>query len=244
MLKLCLESLHVEYVLKKKKTAVAVSSLSLEVPKGQFLGILGSSGCGKSSVLKAIAGFFPFDGIIRIDGVDADKIPTSRRSLAYVSQSYDLYSNLTVFDNVAFPLRVARLPLEEINQRVTALAEEMNLTLLLSRKPRQLSLGQLQQVSLARAFIRRASLYLLDEPFSNLDFETKQRLFVFLQRRHEQEMATIILVSHSFFDLKKLCQRVVVLGPRASLLQEGTPEAIESHPASEVVSSLLKEGSL
>ena len=136
----------------------AIKNLSFSLSEGEFAAIIGPSGCGKSTLLKAIGGLFEFDGHIYIDGLDADNIPTKKRNFAYVSQNFDLYPSLTVFDNIAFPLNVMRKRKEEVVAAVTDIADKLNLTDCLTRLPRHLSGGQQQRVSLARALVKRPEI--------------------------------------------------------------------------------------
>ena len=156
------KNLTVTYIDKKKNETVAVRGLSARFDAGTLNVVMGFSGCGKTTLLKAIAGFFAFDGYIYFDGRDADTIPTRKRNLAYVSQDYVLYPSLTVFDNIAFPLKTARLKRDEVTERVKAIAETFGLTDCLTRLPKHLSGGQQQRVAIARAMVKHPNLILIE----------------------------------------------------------------------------------
>lgn len=205
------KSLSFEY--ESKKEAVSVfDNLSLSVNEGEFVVILGSSGCGKSTLLKLVAGLLePRRGEIWINGLNASLLHNKDRNIGYVSQSYTTYPFLSVYENIAFPLKAERIGLKEIEERVNAVAAYFAVAHLLSRRPRQLSEGQKQRVSLARAFVKHPTLYLLDEPFSGLDVKTREDLRSLLMHVHHDERGTFLMVSHDINDAVALGDRIMVL---------------------------------
>ncbi|HEY8394042.1 MAG TPA: ABC transporter ATP-binding protein, partial [Thermaerobacter sp.] len=154
---------RLENVTKRFGTVTAVSELSLDLPSGQLVALLGPSGCGKSTTLYMLAGVLrPTEGAIYFDNVKMNDVPPQRRNVGMVFQSYALYPHMTVFENIAFPLRMQKLPAEEIRRRVHEMAELVQIEQLLDRRPDQLSGGQQQRVALARALVKRPALLLLD----------------------------------------------------------------------------------
>ena len=205
------KGLTVTYIDKKKNETVAVDNLDAVFPSGKFCVVTGVSGCGKSTLLKAIGGLFEFDGHIYIDGLDADNIPTKKRNFAYVSQNFDLYPSLTVFDNIAFPLNVMRKRKEEVVAAVTDIADKLNLTDCLTRLPQHLSGGQQQRVSLARALVKRPDVCLFDEPLSNIDSSLRREIRGYIRSVTSAMGYTCIYVTHDMADITALADIVYVI---------------------------------
>lgn len=222
-----IEHLTVTYIDKKKNETEAIHDLSCTFRPGSFNVVMGFSGCGKTTLLKAIGGFFAFDGYIYIDGTDADTIPTRKRNLAYVSQEYVLYPSLTVFDNIAFPLRTAHKKRDEVTAAVTKIAETFGLTDCLTRLPRYLSGGQQQRAALARALVKRPELLLMDEPLSNIDEKSRAEMRAYLRRAHEEMRNTVVYVTHDYREALELADLIFVMD-EGRLVLSGTPDEIRA----------------
>jgi ABC-type sugar transport system ATPase subunit len=218
-------------------TALAPTSLSIE--NGEFVVIVGPSGCGKSTLLRLIAGLEePSAGRILIGGRDVTHVAPADRGLAMVFQSYALYPHLTVAENIAFPLRIARTPRAETTARVAAVAETLDLTALLSRRPRALSGGQRQRVSIARAIVRAPQVLLLDEPLSNLDTQLRVRMRHEFARLHGQLATTMIYVTHDQLEAMTLANRIVVMSA-GRIEQVGAPLALYERPGTLAVARAI-----
>jgi ABC-type sugar transport system ATPase subunit len=217
----------------------AVRGIDLAIAEGELIVLLGPSGCGKTSTLRMIAGLeLATSGSIRLGGRDVTRLPPSRRDVGMVFQFYALYPHLTVRQNIAFPLRAGGLPAAEIRARVDRVAARVGLTDLLGKYPRQLSGGDQQKVSLARAIVRRPAIYLMDEPLGTLDAD--QRLLMLELIRAEQLSArvTTIYVTHDQEEAMSLGDRIVVMeGGR--IRQAGTPAEIYDRPTDLFVASFV-----
>jgi len=212
---------------------------NLSVEDGEFLVIMGPSGCGKSTLLRLIAGLeTPSSGRIMIDDRDVTDVAAAQRGLAMVFQSYALYPHLTVAENIAFPLRVAGVPKPERQERVAAVAKQLELSELLSRKSAALSGGQRQRVSIARALIKEPGIILLDEPLSNLDAELRVRMRHEFARLHARLGATMIYVTHDQLEAMTLANRIVVMSD-GRIEQIGAPIELYERPANLVVARAI-----
>ena len=193
----------------KNERIDVLDDVSFDVEDGRCVALIGPSGSGKTSILKAILGLVPFRGTIEISGIDSARLSLRNRNIAYVSQSFPTIAFWSVYQNIALPLKTQRIPRKEIDERVEAIAKELGIDHLLSRKPSRISAGQQQRVALARAFIRPCDAYLLDEPFASLDqtlrFEMRQLLKGLLEKRH----ATILLVTHDINDALSLADEIL-----------------------------------
>ena len=209
---------------------IAVDALDLEVVDGELMVLVGPSGCGKSTALRMIAGLEqPTGGTIRIGERDVNGISPGARDVAMVFQSYALYPHMTVRHNLAFPLRRRRMAKDEIERRVAAMAEMLELAELLGRKPGQLSGGQRQRVAMGRALIREPVAFLLDEPLSNLDAKLRTELRAELKRLHARLGTTMVYVTHDQIEAMTLGDRIAVMN-RGRLQQVGTPDEIYRTP--------------
>lgn len=187
--------------------------------------ILGESGCGKTTLLKTIIGFYDYEGQIFFDGVDIINTPVQERNLSYISQKYALYPHMTVFDNIAYPLKILRAPREEIIERVYDLSNKLGITDFLSRKPKCLSGGQLQRVAIARALIKRPALLLCDEPLSNQDKQTDQEIRILFKKTLSELGTTAIYVTHNFEDAFALADKMFVIKNK-KIEVSGTPQKV------------------
>jgi multiple sugar transport system ATP-binding protein len=216
-----------------------LENISFAVADGEFVVLVGPSGCGKSTVLRMIAGLEEASsGEIRIDGVRVNETPPARRGLAMVFQSYALYAHMSVFENIAFGLRLARVPKQDIDASVRAVARMLQLEPLLERKPPQLSGGQRQRVAIGRAIVRKPRAFLFDEPLSNLDAALRADMRVEIARLHKQLGATMVYVTHDQVEAMTLADRIVVLGP-SGVQQIGAPMALYERPANVFVAGFI-----
>jgi multiple sugar transport system ATP-binding protein len=228
-----------EHVCKRFGAVTAVDDLSLEVPNGEMLVLLGPSGCGKTTSLRMLAGLEAITaGDIRIGETVVNALPPRARDIAMVFQSYALYAHLSVYENLAYPLRVRKLPKTEIDRRVRDVADVVQIGELLERKPRALSGGQRQRVALGRAIIRRPAVFLMDEPLSNLDAKLRQHTRGELKRFQRELATTTIYVTHDQAEAMTLADRVAIMD-RGVLQQVGRPREVYAKPASVFVAGFL-----
>jgi multiple sugar transport system ATP-binding protein len=207
-----------------------IKGLDLDVHSGEFLVLLGPSGCGKSTLLHTIAGLNPVTGgHIHIGEQDMTHAEPSQRGVGMVFQSYALYPTMTVKENLAFPLKMAKTPKAELEQRVAAAAEMLQLQPLLERRPAQLSGGQRQRVAIGRAVVREAKVLLLDEPLSNLDAKLRTDLRRELKQLHARLGNTMIYVTHDQVEAMTLATRIVVMH-QGVIQQIGTPTEVYERP--------------
>ena len=189
---------------------LVLDNIDLSIPTGQTMVVIGESGCGKTTLLKAIAGMLKYtEGDLLIDGRNVADFNKRSNDMSYVSQEYVLYPHLTVFENIAYPLTNSKVKYEEINRLVREVAKSFGLTYLLTRKPFQLSGGQQQLVALARAFVKKPSIILLDEPFSNLDIETRRKIRKLVLNYCKEYNPTLIYVTHDIDDALLIADRII-----------------------------------
>ncbi len=233
--------LELRGVTKKFGNKVAVKNLSLQGMESEFIVVFGPAGAGKSTTLNLIAGILaPSEGEIYVNGFLMNGVPPEHRNMSMVFENYALYSHLTVFENLAFPLRAHRLGQLEINRRVHEMAEVLQITDFLTRKPGFLSGGQRQRVALGRALIRDADVYLLDEPISHLDAKLRHRMRGELKAMCAKKKATVVHVTHDYREAMSLSHRMVVIY-RGQVMQFGTPDEIYHTPSNEFVASFVGE---
>jgi len=217
----------------------AVKNLNLEVKDKEFVVLLGPSGCGKTTTLLMIAGVYkPTTGYIYFDDMVVNDLEPKDRNIGMVFQSYALYPHMTVFENIAFPLRLKKLPKQEIDARVREVAAMLRIDDLLDRKPSQLSGGQQQRVALARAIVKQPQLFLMDEPLSNLDAKIRIEVRAELKRLQRELGITTIYVTHDQAEAMSLADRVAVLN-KGELQQYATPEELYNNPANTFVASFI-----
>src|SRR3954454_24755054 len=218
---------------------VAADGIDLDVESGECLVLLGPSGCGKTTLLRLLAGLETLDaGEIWIGDRRVDQLEPARRDVAMVFQNYALYPHLSVFDNIAFPLRTRRIEPGEIDRRVRESAARVGLADLLARKPAQLSGGQQQRVALARAIVRNPTVYLMDEPLSNLDAQLRLQTRTELKRLHRELGTTMIYVTHDQGEAMTLGGRIAVM-QRGAIVQIGAPLDLYRHPVNPFVATFL-----
>jgi multiple sugar transport system ATP-binding protein len=219
--------------------AVIIPGADLEIKDGEFIVFVGPSGCGKSTLLRLIAGLEDLtSGQILIDGEDVTDVPPAKRGLAMVFQSYALYPHMSVRNNIAFGLKMAGMPKEEIDAKVAKAAATLNLTDYLERKPRQLSGGQRQRVAIGRAIVRQPKCFLFDEPLSNLDAALRVNMRVEIMQLHQQLDATMIYVTHDQVEAMTMADRIVVLN-KGVIEQVGSPLELYNKPNSVFVAGFI-----
>ena len=212
-----------------------VDGIDLTVHDGEFVVLVGPSGCGKSTTLRMVAGLEDIsDGTITIDGRVVNNVPPKDRDIAMVFQSYALYPHMTVYKNMAFGLRLRKMPAGEIDQRVQDAAQKLGITQLLNRKPKALSGGQRQRVALGRAIVRDPACFLFDEPLSNLDAKLRAQTRAELKQLHQDLKTTSIYVTHDQEEAMTLGSRVVVMSG-GHIQQAGTPLEVYTHPTNRFV---------
>ena len=218
---------------------VAVDNVTLDIADREFLTLLGPSGCGKTTLLNMIAGLeSPTSGEVWFDDRNVTAVPPERRDIAMVFQTYALYPHMSVFDNVAFGLKMRGVPAEDRKRFVLEAAKTMEIEHLLDRKPRALSGGQRQRVALARAIVRDPGVFLLDEPLSNLDAQLRVVMRTELKRLHGDLEMTFVYVTHDQAESLILSDRIVVMKD-GEIQQIGTPESIYDSPANTFVAGFV-----
>ena len=231
--------LELSHLTKSFGTAKVLHGIDLAVRDREFVVFVGPSGCGKSTLLRIIAGLEEASsGRILIDGVDVSRAAPVDRGISMVFQSYALYPHLTVFENIAFPLRVARLPEEEVRQKVGRAADILQLNDKLHLKPGQLSGGQRQRVAIGRSIVRNPRVFLFDEPLSNLDAALRGEMRVELSALQRDLDATMIYVTHDQIEAMTMAHRIVVLN-KGRIEQFGTPMELYHHPATRFVATFI-----
>ena len=211
------------YYRNKGQIVIAVDEVSLTFHDQKVNVLIGYSGCGKTSILNAISGYILFDGEMYLDEHDILDIAVQKRNISYVSQEIVLYPHLTVYDNIAYPLKLLKLPRDQIDIRVRELANELEIDYLLTRKPKYLSIGQQQRVAIARAFAKKPNIVLMDEPLSNLDKETSDEVKRYIKKLLQESKATCIYVSHNITDALYLADYIFVMN-EGKLVGEYTPK--------------------
>lgn len=211
MKKLVIKNLYSSYKVKKEKIEV-LKGISMELAQNEIIVILGPSGCGKTTLLKLICGTLsPDEGQIIFSGIDSNHLSTPERNLAYVSQNFFTYDYLTVYNNIALPLKAQKIPLDEIERRVYSVSKKLEIDFLLSRKPNALSGGQRQKVALARALVKNPDIYLFDEPFSNLDPLIRIELRKEIKKIKAEYNASMIFVTHDINDALDIADRILIM---------------------------------
>ncbi len=232
-------NISLEKVRKTFGEAIIIPGADLEIKDGEFIIFVGPSGCGKSTLLRLIAGLEDLtSGTVKIGGRDVTEVPPSGRKLSMVFQSYALYPHMTVRNNIAFPLMMAKLPQSEIEVKVAKAAETLNLTSYLDRKPGQLSGGQRQRVAIGRAIVRQPEGFLFDEPLSNLDAALRVNMRLEIMQLHQDLGATMVYVTHDQVEAMTMADRIVVLN-KGVIEQVGTPLELYNRPDTMFVAGFI-----
>ena len=217
----------------------AIKGIDLTIEQGEFIVFVGPSGCGKSTLLRLIAGLESIDGgTLMLDGRDITDQPSSKRDLAMVFQSYALYPHMSVYENMSFALKLAKVDKQVIDEKVQNAARILNLTQYLQRTPKELSGGQRQRVAIGRAIVRAPKVFLFDEPLSNLDAALRGQTRVEIAKLHRDLGATTIYVTHDQVEAMTLADRVVVLRD-GQIEQVGSPLALYDRPANQFVAQFI-----
>jgi len=231
--------IHLKDVTKSFGEVQVIPPLDLTIEDGEFTVFVGPSGCGKSTLLRLIAGLEDItSGRIEIDGKDATNVVPAKRGLAMVFQSYALYPHMTVRKNIAFPLRMAKMDQAEIDRRVNAAAEVLNLSDYLDRRPGQLSGGQRQRVAIGRAIVREPAAFLFDEPLSNLDAALRVGMRMEISELHKKLDTTMIYVTHDQVEAMTMADKIVVL--QAGVIEQvGSPLELYRRPRNTFVAGFI-----
>ncbi|WP_317202159.1 ABC transporter ATP-binding protein [Janthinobacterium sp.] len=217
----------------------AITGIDLEIEKGEFVVFVGPSGCGKSTLLRLIAGLEPIDaGSLHLDRRDITHLPSSKRDLAMVFQSYALYPHMTVFENMSFALKLAGVDRAVIREKVDKAAAILDLGKYLERTPKELSGGQRQRVAIGRSIVREPKVFLFDEPLSNLDAALRVQTRIEIAKLHRELGATTIYVTHDQVEAMTLADRVVVLRD-GQIEQHGSPLELYDRPANRFVAQFI-----
>ncbi|MDB5857948.1 MAG: carbohydrate transporter ATP-binding protein family [Ramlibacter sp.] len=234
-------SISLQGIHKRFGALAALSDLQLQIADGEFFVLLGPSGAGKTTTLRVIAGLEqPDAGVVRMDGEDVTAAAPAQRDCAFVFQQYSLYPHLSVYDNLAFPLRapMRRIPEDEVRRRVERIAATLHIESKLRSKATALSGGEMQRVAIGRALVRAPRVYLMDEPLSSLDAKLREELRVELKRLHRQSGATVVYVTHDQVEATTLADRIAIL-EQGRIQQVGTPAQIYEAPVSVQVAQRL-----
>ncbi len=237
---------RLESIVKNYSGIKALDNVNLTIPRGSITTLLGPSGCGKTTTLKLIAGLEePDEGRILFDGEDVTRVPPDKRGIGMVFQDLALFPHMTVYDNIAFGLRVRGYSEQEVRRRVREMLELVNLDpeAYSNRKPSQLSGGQQQRVALARALVIEPRVLLLDEPFSHLDYKIKQKLLIELRRLQRRLGITTVYVTHDQTEAMNISDKVVIMN-NGSIIQEGDPLQVYENPANPFVATFYGDANI
>lgn len=233
-----------EHVYKRWGNIEAVSDLNIEIEDKEFLVFVGPSGCGKSTSLRMLAGLEEIsEGRIIIGDRVVNNVAPKDRDIAMVFQSYALYPHMTVYDNMAFGLRLRKVPKQVIDEKVREAAQSLGIENLLDRRPRQLSGGQRQRVAVGRAIVRDPAVFLMDEPLSNLDAKLRVEARAFISKLHQRLGTTFIYVTHDQVEAMTMGTRIAVLSA-GKLQQIDTPSHLYSHPSNQFVAGFIGSPSM
>ena len=232
-------SIHLENIVKRYGDFVGVQNMSLDISDEEFLVLLGPSGCGKTTTMRMIAGLeTPSGGQITIGDEVVNDIDARDRDVAMVFQGYALYPNMSVYENIRFPLRMRGVPAADHDRLIRAAADMVELGAFLDRKPGALSGGQRQRAALARAVVRQPQVFLMDEPLSNLDAKLRQSMRVQIKHLQRQLRVTTVYVTHDQIEAMTLADRIVIMN-KGAIQQVGTPDQIYSDPANTFVAGFI-----
>ncbi|MER8957736.1 MULTISPECIES: ABC transporter ATP-binding protein [unclassified Mesorhizobium] len=216
-----------------------IKDLNLKIDDNEFIVLLGQSGCGKTTTLRAIAGLETIDGgDILIDGKPVQHLKAADRDIAMVFQSFSLYPHMSVYENIAFPLRATRKSKAEIDSEVRSVAKKLQISDLLAKKPSALSGGDMQRVAIGRALVRRPKAMLMDEPIGALDAKLREEMRAEIKRLHIKQGSTSIYVTHDQIEAMSLADRIVIMH-EGVLQQVGSPDEVYSHPANLFVAQFV-----
>ncbi len=231
--------LELDHVTKEFGDVKVVQDMHLSASAGEFVVLVGASGCGKSTTLRMIAGLeHPSSGTVKINGRDVTRLPPARRDIAMVFQNYALYPHMSVRENMSFALQLAGTPAATIASRVADASRILGIDHLLTRKPRDLSGGQRQRVAMGRAIVREPSVFLFDEPLSNLDAKLRTNMRTEIALLHKRLRKTTVYVTHDQIEAMTLADRIVVMD-KGRIQQMGSPEELFSRPVNQFVAGFI-----
>lgn len=234
-----MSALELKGITKKFGEHSILNGIDLKIETGEFVVLVGPSGCGKSTMLRIISGLEKAtSGTVSINGKDQTKVEPQNRDIAMVFQSYALYPHMSVYENMAFSLKIQKLEPTEIKGRIDEVAKLLKITPFLNRKPKELSGGQRQRVSLGRALVRRAPIILFDEPLSNLDAHLRNQMRIEIKKIHQHYGSTIVYVTHDQTEAMTMGDRIVVLN-KGKIEQVDSPKAIYEKPANTFVANFI-----
>ncbi len=236
-----MSSLELRNITKRFRDVTALKNVSFAVQSQEFFVLLGPTGAGKTTTLRVVAALTKQDeGSVLFDGQPVDDLTPADRDVAFVFQQYSLYPTMTVYDNLAFPLRspMRKVPEDQIKTRIAGVAEILRITHLLDRKTARLSGGEMQRVSIGRAIVRQPRIFLMDEPLSNLDAKLRESLRVELKHMQKEQGNTTLFVTHDQIEALTMADRIGVLS-QGRLIQVGTPDEIYDQPATTYVAQLV-----
>jgi multiple sugar transport system ATP-binding protein len=237
-------SVTYDHVFKRFGEMVAVNDMNIQIEDKEFLVLVGPSGCGKTTALRLLAGLEEIsEGEIRIEDRVVNDVAPKDRDIAMVFQSYALYPHLSVYDNMAFGLKLRKLPKEDIKRRVNEAADILGIQELLDRKPRQLSGGQRQRVAVGRAIVREPKVFLFDEPLSNLDAKLRVNMRAEINKLHQRLQTTFIYVTHDQVEAMTMATRIAVIN-KGLLQQVDTPQNLYDHPDNLFVAGFIGSPSM
>ena len=237
-------SVQLQNLVKYFGDSKVVQGINLNIDNNEFVALVGPSGCGKSTTLRMIAGLESIsEGEVYIDGEVVNELSPKDRDIAMVFQDYALYPHMNVYENMSFGLSIQKIPKNEINIRVQAAAQALNIENLLDRKPKQLSGGQRQRVAMGRAIVRRPKVFLFDEPLSNLDAKLRMQMRTEIKKLHQSLKTTMIYVTHDQVEAMTLADKIVVL-QGGVIEQIGTPDQVYNHPKSVFVAGFIGSPSM
>lgn len=241
MPKISIEHLNFSYKKNKNKTVV-FDDFNTTFLSNKINVILGESGCGKTTLLKCISGLNDYEGTIKFDDVDASSLLVQERNIGLLNQNFAMYPHMTLFDSIAYPLKMAGVGVKEIRERVYDIASQFDIAELLSRKPKQVSIGQLQRACLARALVKNPTICLFDEPLSNLDATNRTSFRHYLRRFLSAHITTVVYVTHNLEEATSLADNIYVMKD-GKIAFEGSPmDLIDSEDPyiKEILSTIIK----
>lgn len=241
MPKISVHNLNFSYKNGKNKITV-FNDLSMDFLPNKINVILGESGCGKTTLLKCIAGLIDYEGTINFDSNDLSTLTVQERNIGYLNQNFAMYPHMTLFDSIAFPLKVSGVSIGEIRERVYDIAGKFDIAELLSRKPKQVSLGQLQRAALARSLIKNPSVCLFDEPLSNLDAANRTSFRRYLREYLSSNITTVVYVTHNLEEATSLASKIFLM-KEGKIVFEGSPDDLitsEEENVKELLATIVK----
>ncbi len=237
-------SLRIENLTKNYGSVKALDNFSLEVNSGEFMVLLGPSGCGKTTVVRCIAGLVdPTAGRILIGGQLVNHLAPKDRDIAMVFQNYALYPHMNIYDNIAFPLKMRKIPKEQIKDKVRNISQLLEIEKFFNRKPKELSGGQMQRVALGRALVREPKVFLMDEPLSNLDAKLRAYMRYEIRKLQQKIRITTLYITHDQIEAISMADRIAVMN-NGLVQQLGTPEEVYNLPANTFVADFVGSPSM